>query len=130
MTAGINSSFIFSSFLKHLLIVTSLISLTFLISRLLTFNRHICAMKYTTPAAIECGVFSGIKFCFSIFIAIKVHTLVNSWFTFNLLQYRSIKALGLVRPKLVFSLLSISFSKVLIMTCAFLHPFVALVTSR
>ena len=48
--------------------VTSLVSLTFLTSRLLIFNLQTCATKYTTPAAIDGGVFSGITSIFSIFI--------------------------------------------------------------
>ena len=44
--------------------VTSLISLTYLHLVLIIFKLHICAIKYTIPAAIECGVFSGINYSF------------------------------------------------------------------
>ena len=130
MTSGINSLVFFSSFLKHLLIVTSDISLIFFTSFLLTFKLHICDIKYTTPAAIECGVFSGIKFSFSILIAIKWHNFVNSLLILRRLQYLSINASGFVLQNAVLSLLSISFSRSLMINWAFLHPCVALVTSR
>ena len=110
--------------------VTSLISLTLLTSRFVIFSLQNCDMKYTTPAAIECGVFSGIMFIFSIFIEINWHTFVSSLFMFNLLQNRSINASGLVIPKLVLSEFIMSFSILFMMANAFLHPFVELVTSR
>lgn len=126
---GINESKCASNFLKHLLMVTSLISLTRLTSRLLMFNAHVCAMKYTMPAAIECGVFSGMSWFFSIRDATNKHSWVSSAFMLSLLQYRSINKFGVVLQNVVLSEFVMSDSISLIMTSAFLHPRVALVMS-
>ena len=61
MIVGINCVLICSNFLKHLLIVTSLILLTLLTSCLLILRPQFATTKYIMPAATECGVFSGIK---------------------------------------------------------------------
>ena len=58
------------------------------------------------PAAIDWGVFSGIKLFLSILIATKLQTFVNSELIFNLLQYLSIKDIGFVLQNEVFTLLS------------------------
>ena len=78
---------------------------------------------------MECGVFSGINCRFSIRAATNIHTLVSSPFIFNLLQYRSINASGVVLQKAVLSALTMSHSSSFIITSAFLHPRVALVMS-
>lgn len=129
MDFGTKSPRCASNFLKHLLIVTSLISLTRLTSRLLIFKPHVCAIKYTIPAAMECGVFSGISCRLSIRAAINMQTWVSSAFMFRRLQYRSINALGVVLQNDVLSEFTMSHSNSLIITSAFLHPRVALVIS-
>ena len=118
-----------SNFLKHLLIVTSLISLTRFTSRLLMFRPHVCAIKYTMPAAMECGVFSGMSWRFSIRDATNRHTCVSSVFILSRLQYRSMNAFGVVLQNAVLSEFTMSHSSSFIMTSAFLHPRVALVIS-
>lgn len=50
------------------------------------------------PAAIECGVLSGIKFSLSTFDAMNLQSMVWSLLMFSLLQYRSMNALGRVAP--------------------------------
>jgi hypothetical protein len=63
-------------------------------------------------------------------MAIKMAKFVNSSLMFNKLQYREINKCGFVLPNCVLSLLSISFSKFLMMVIAFLHPFVAVAGSN
>jgi len=43
-------------------------------------------MKYTIPAATECGMFSGIKLLCCIRMTTNLQTFVSSALTFNLLQ--------------------------------------------
>ena len=82
------------------------------------------------PDAILCGVFSGMRFCFSMMTAMNWHNFVSSSLMERRLQYLSMKASGFVLQKFVFSELSKLDSSSLMILTAFLQPFVALVLSR
>ena len=104
---------------------TTTISLIILISCLLIFNLNKSTIKYIIPAAIELGVFSGIKLFCSTRIAINLHIIIISDSISNLLQYRSINESGVVWCNIIFSFGDSSLSKLFIILTAFLQPFVA-----
>ena len=83
-----------NSFLKHLLIVTSLTPHTNLTSSLEMLRLQDWAMKNIMPAAIEWGVLSVIICSFSILVAKNFDNIVSSVFIFNRLQNRSMKDAG------------------------------------
>ena len=80
------------------------------------------------PAAIELGVFSGIKLFISTNFATNKHNFVSSLLILSLLQNRSIKEHGVVFVKRVVPSISFSSSISFNILIAFLHPFVALVS--
>ena len=89
------------------------------ISFLFMLKWHIWHTKYTIPADIEWGVFSGIKFLFSTIVAINKQNLVNSSFMFNLLQYLSINDDGVVLLNTVLSVFIKSRSKSFVLITSF-----------